>query len=108
MSFVILIWTSKISLKFCDQNPIVANETRKLRGDRVLHGDGDFVARTRLVLRWNCVCKEDAVWYTTKLESERVFEILVGLNHELNDVRGRILDRKPLSSTHEVFFRSLL
>lgn len=39
----------------------------------------------------NWVCKEDAVRYTTKLESERVSEFLVGLNRELNKRRGRIL-----------------
>lgn len=38
-----------------------------------------------------------------KLESERVFEFLVGLNQDLNDVRGRILGRGPLLLTCEGF-----
>lgn len=38
-----------------------------------------------------------------KLENERVFEFLVGLNRELDDVRGRILSQKPLPSSREVF-----
>ncbi|KAK9088209.1 hypothetical protein Scep_027291 [Stephania cephalantha] len=37
------------------------------------------------------------------VEKERVFEFLVGLNKELDEVRGRILGRDPLPSTREVF-----
>ena len=33
----------------------------------------------------------------------RVFEFLAGLNRDLDDVRGRILGRRPLPSTREVF-----
>ncbi|KAE8723356.1 MORC family CW-type zinc finger protein 3 isoform 2 [Hibiscus syriacus] len=40
------------------------------------------------------------------VEKERVFEFLVGLNKELDEVRGRILGREPLSSTREVFSES--
>lgn len=37
------------------------------------------------------------------VEKERVFEFLVDLNKELDEVRGRILRREPLPSTIEVF-----
>lgn len=32
-----------------------------------------------------------------------VYEFFAGLNRELDNVRGRILDRRPLPSTHEAF-----
>ena len=48
-------------------------------------------------------CRGDSVKYKNKLENERVFEFLAGLNSELDDVRGHILGRRPLPSTREVF-----
>ena len=48
-------------------------------------------------------CADDSVLFKTRLEKERVFEFLIGLNWELDDVRGRILNRGPLPSTREVF-----
>lgn len=48
-------------------------------------------------------CSGDSVKYKKRLEDERVFEFLAGLNRVLDDVRGRILGRKPLPSTREVF-----
>ena len=48
-------------------------------------------------------CTGDSARYNKKLEYERVFEFLAGLNHELDEVRGRILSRRPLPSTREVF-----
>lgn len=41
--------------------------------------------------------------YEKSFENERVFEFLVGLNRNLDDVRGRILSRRPLPTTREVF-----
>ena len=41
--------------------------------------------------------------YRKRLENERVFEFLAGLNQELDEVRGRILGRKPLPSIREIF-----
>ncbi|KAL6331881.1 hypothetical protein AAG906_020228 [Vitis piasezkii] len=37
------------------------------------------------------------------MENERVFEFLAGLNCELDDVRSRVLSRRPLPSIREVF-----
>ncbi|KAL6347758.1 hypothetical protein AAG906_026287 [Vitis piasezkii] len=34
----------------------------------------------------------------SKMENERVFEFLAGLNRELDDVRNRVLSRRPLPS----------
>ncbi|XP_057952074.1 uncharacterized protein LOC131146466 [Malania oleifera] len=48
-------------------------------------------------------CSGDSTRYKKRLENERVFEFLAGLNSELNDVRGRILGRQPLPSIREVF-----
>ena len=39
-------------------------------------------------------CSGDSVRYRKRLENERVFEFLAGLNQELDEVRGRILGRK--------------
>ncbi|KAI4345962.1 hypothetical protein L6164_013045 [Bauhinia variegata] len=50
---------------------------------------------------WSCA--HDAVWYKEKIEKERVFQFLAGLNKDLDDVRNRILIRNPLPSTQEVF-----
>lgn len=44
----------------------------------------------------------DRIQYRKKLESEKVFEFLVRLNRELDDVRGRILDCQPLLSRREL------
>ena len=39
-----------------------------------------------------------------RVENDRVFAFLEGLNKNLDEVRGRILGRKPpLSSLHEIF-----
>lgn len=48
-------------------------------------------------------CPGDCVRYRKKLENERVFEFLAGLHRNLDDVRGRVLGRRPLPSTREVF-----
>ena len=48
-------------------------------------------------------CSEDSALFKKRQEKERVFEFLTGLNRDLDDVRGRILSRRPLPSTREVF-----
>lgn len=40
-------------------------------------------------------CSNDSARYWKKVEFEWVFEFLAGLNLELDDVRGRILDWRP-------------
>lgn len=50
---------------------------------------------------WICAlkkneCLEEGSRYRKKVETERTFEVLVGLNRHLDDVRGRCLDRRPL------------
>ena len=47
----------------------------------------------------------DNARYKKKVERSRVFVFLTGLNKDLDEVRGRILGRKPLPSIREVFFR---
>ncbi|KAJ9673002.1 hypothetical protein PVL29_026326 [Vitis rotundifolia] len=51
---------------------------------------------------WECM--GDSVRFKKKMENERVFEFLAGLNRELDDVRSRVLSRWPLPSIREVFF----
>ena len=48
-------------------------------------------------------CTGDSVRLKKKMENERVFEFLVGLNCELDDIRSRVLNRRPLPSIREVF-----
>ncbi|RVX09169.1 hypothetical protein CK203_013737 [Vitis vinifera] len=48
-------------------------------------------------------CTGDSVRFKKKMENERVFEFLAGLNRELDDVRSRVLSRRPLPSIREVF-----
>ncbi|KZV15766.1 hypothetical protein F511_32247 [Dorcoceras hygrometricum] len=48
-------------------------------------------------------CKNDSVKYHKRMETDRVFVFLAGLNRELDDVPGRILGRMPPPSLGEVF-----
>ena len=50
---------------------------------------------------WDCV--DNSVLFKKRLGKKRVFEFLVGLNGDLDDVRSRILSCQPLSSTCKVF-----
>ncbi|KAH9722152.1 retrovirus-related pol polyprotein from transposon RE1 [Citrus sinensis] len=51
--------------------------------------------------QWDC--SSDSVRYKKMLENDRVYVFLAGLNRDLDEVRGRILSRKPLPSIREVF-----
>ena len=48
-------------------------------------------------------CTRDSVRFKKKMENERVFEFLAGLNCELDNIRSRVLSRRPLPSIREVF-----
>ncbi|KAJ9696860.1 hypothetical protein PVL29_008861 [Vitis rotundifolia] len=48
-------------------------------------------------------CTGDSVCFKKKMENERVFEFLAGLNREFDDVRSKVLSHRPLSSIREVF-----
>ncbi|RVX05180.1 hypothetical protein CK203_020210 [Vitis vinifera] len=50
---------------------------------------------------WECM--GHSVRFKKKMENERVFEFLVGLNRELDDIKSRVLSRRPLPSIREVF-----
>lgn len=80
----------------------MAYQTRGERGHRLLLGN---VFPVKLDLSYEEVweCPGDYIKYKKRLENERVFEFLAGLNRSLDDVRGRILGRKPLPSIREVF-----
>ena len=43
-------------------------------------------------------CTGDSVRFKKKMENERVFEFIVGLNRRLDDVRSRVLSCRPLPS----------
>ena len=51
----------------------------------------------------NWECSVDSTKYSKMIEKDRVFDFLHRLNHDLNEVRGKILGTKPLSSLQEVF-----
>ncbi|KAK1583972.1 hypothetical protein Q3G72_028791 [Acer saccharum] len=44
----------------------------------------------------NMECANDIVKYTTKVNSQHVYSFLVGIDPQLNGVRGRVLATKPL------------
>ncbi|XP_074346526.1 uncharacterized protein LOC141685315 [Apium graveolens] len=46
---------------------------------------------------------EDCNHYKKTVEDNRIFKFLIGLNVEFDEVRGRIIARKPLPSMGEVF-----
>ncbi|KAH7657630.1 RNA-directed DNA polymerase protein [Dioscorea alata] len=50
---------------------------------------------------WNCVA--DGKQYKQIQEKERIYKFLLGLNQELDEVHGRILSTKPMSSVREAF-----
>ncbi|RVW83269.1 Retrovirus-related Pol polyprotein from transposon RE1 [Vitis vinifera] len=48
-------------------------------------------------------CSDDAATYRQIVEQKRLFKFFLGLNRELDDVRGRIMGIKPLPSLSEAF-----
>lgn len=48
-------------------------------------------------------CPDDGKQYKQIQEKERIYKFLLGLNRDLDEVRGRILSTKPLPSVREVF-----
>nr|GLL35841.1 hypothetical protein CK203_090719 [Ipomoea trifida] len=48
-------------------------------------------------------CPEDAAKYRQIMEQKKLFKFLLGLNEELDDVRGRIMGTKQLLSPREAF-----
>lgn len=46
---------------------------------------------------------EDAKYYNRIVEASRIYKFLAGLNVEFDEVRGRIIGRKPLPPIGEVF-----
>ena len=46
---------------------------------------------------------EENLKFKRHLEKERLYEFLTGLSRELDEVRGRILGRRPLPSIDEAF-----
>ena len=49
-------------------------------------------------------CSEDVALYQKVVEKKRVFKFLLGLNKNLDEVRGRVLATKPLPSLSKAFF----
>ncbi|KAI3788025.1 hypothetical protein L2E82_00620 [Cichorium intybus] len=52
-------------------------------------------------LSWSCPA--DGKQYKKIQETDRIYKFLLGLNQELDEVRGRILGTKPMPSLREVF-----
>ena len=50
---------------------------------------------------WKCTA--DATIHAKRLEKEKVFDFLYGLDTQLDDVRGRVLSRSPFPSMREAF-----
>ena len=46
---------------------------------------------------------KDATIYQNFLTRERTYDFLAGLDHSLDDIRGRILSVKPLPLINEIF-----
>ncbi|RVX04556.1 Retrovirus-related Pol polyprotein from transposon TNT 1-94 [Vitis vinifera] len=53
------------------------------------------------VHNWNCVT--DGLLYKKIVEGKRVFKFLLGLNKNLDEIKGRIMGVKPLPSLREAF-----
>lgn len=48
-------------------------------------------------------CSSDATNYKQIVERKRIYKFLFGLNNVFEDVRGRTMSTRPLSSLREVF-----
>lgn len=48
-------------------------------------------------------CATDISHHKKRLENDRVFEILAGLDNSLDEIHGHILGRRPLPSLCEIF-----
>ena len=46
---------------------------------------------------YSCKCADDAIIYRKILEHKKIFKFFLGLNWDLNEVRGRIMGMKPVS-----------
>ena len=51
----------------------------------------------------NWSCGTDGVLYKKIVEGKRVFKFLLGLNRNLDEIRGRIMGTKPIPSLREAF-----
>ncbi|GAU31183.1 hypothetical protein TSUD_316080 [Trifolium subterraneum] len=51
----------------------------------------------------NWKCAEDSVLFLKRQENDRVLMFLVGLNKDLDEVRGRVLGKVPLPTLREIF-----
>ncbi|KAG6492981.1 hypothetical protein ZIOFF_047953 [Zingiber officinale] len=71
--------------------------TIKLNGDNFLRWTLIFDA-----YEWKNV--EDGQYHKKTVEDSRIFKILASLNVEFDEVRGRIISRRPLPSLGEVFY----
>ena len=52
-------------------------------------------------IQWTCT--DDSKQYKELVEKDRIYKFLLGLNKDLDEVRGRILGKKPLPKVREVF-----
>jgi len=52
-------------------------------------------------IKWGCA--KDSIQYKTLVEKEQIYKFLLGLNKDLDEVRGWILGKKPLPKVQEVF-----
>ena len=53
--------------------------------------------------KYEWTCTKDEVLYKEIVEQKRIFKFLLGLNQNLDEVRGRVLGNKPLPKIREVF-----
>ncbi|RVW57904.1 hypothetical protein CK203_115243 [Vitis vinifera] len=81
------------------QDAALADDVRRSGSYGILHRDAGFVARSRSQLR-----REMRVCFKKKMDKEKVFKFLAGLNRKLDDVKSRVLNHQSLPSIREVFF----
>ncbi|KAI5428171.1 hypothetical protein KIW84_033252 [Lathyrus oleraceus] len=62
----------------------------------------DYYVAGKLYGNWNR-CTKDNILFLKRQENDCVFMFLVGLNKDLDEVKGRVLGKVPLSTLHETF-----
>lgn len=93
----------RIFPNFWNKNQLLAIETRRTRCYWLLYGDALLMARAWPSSQEECECVDDTTRFPKKVEIERMFEFMAELNCELDDICGRVLDRRTLPLVWEVF-----
>lgn len=88
---------------------LLETESKLISFDRVILlslnilGPSIDIRNNSIYSRHTWHCTEDSIRYQKIIETKCIFKFLLGLNKDLDEVRGRVLSMKPLPSFRETF-----